>query len=149
MKFLNIIFGILTLILISCSPEPRPIEYGKDLCEHCQMVVAENKWGAELVNDKGKLYFFDSIECLIAYLDKKDVKDNLKVFSSWTVNYQNPGELIDCSKAFYLYSPQLHSPMGLNVASFKTEEDRNNYLSFQDAKKLDYQAVVEKVKTEW
>jgi copper chaperone NosL len=147
MKFI-ISLCIFVTILVSCSPEPRAIEFGKDKCVHCEMLIVENKWGAELVSDKGKLYFFDSIECLITYIKREDQKD-LKVFSGWTVNYENPGELIDYKKAYYLQSPQLHSPMGLNVASFKSEADRLKYESFENAKKLNYDDVVDLVKIGW
>ena len=48
----------------ACSKGHQPINYGEDECEFCKMMVMDKRYGAELVTDKGKIYFFDSIECL-------------------------------------------------------------------------------------
>lgn len=149
MKTFSIILLLLTLILAGCSPTPKPIEFGKDICEHCSMTIAETKWGAEIVTDKGKVYKFDSIECMAAFFLIKANKTGMTFHSFWTINYANPGELIDAKKAFYIKSKILHSPMGLNVASFKTEPERQKFKTGEDDLKLNWNDVVRLVKTEW
>lgn len=138
-----------SIILFACTPLPENIEFGKDQCEHCQMTITENRWGGEIVTKKSKVYFFDSIECLISYLNLNQNDINSKVFSTWTVNYLNPGELIECKSAYYLHSTQLHSPMGLNVASFKNEIDLKQFENYENAKKVKYPDVCDLVKIGW
>ena len=105
--------------LSSCNTEPPKINFGKDLCDFCKMTVMDKKFGAVLVNSKGKAVKFDSGECMINYLktDKDFVPAQYLI-----INYENPGELIDAEKAFYLQGGNVNSPMGGNLAAFKTHE---------------------------
>jgi len=139
----------LTFLLICCSPQKKPIEFGKDNCEHCEMTISESKWGAEIVTKKGKVYKFDSIECLVAYLNSKNGQDASEFNSLWTVDYNNPGELIDAEKAIYLKSSAFHSPMGLNIASFSKESDMVKYKNNDSAQVLNWNGVIQTVKQKW
>lgn len=105
--------------LSSCNTEPPKINFGKDLCDFCKMTVMDKKFGAVLVNSKGKAVKFDSGECMINYLktDKDFVPAQYLI-----INYENPSELIDAEKAFYLQGGNVNSPMGGNLAAFKTRE---------------------------
>ena len=86
MKQINIcLFLCLSFMLIGCSKEPKPISYGEDECEFCKMIVMDERYGSEMVTAKGKIYFFDSIECLVAYIDNmKMSKDDYN--SLWVSN---------------------------------------------------------------
>ncbi|MGB5288980.1 MAG: hypothetical protein WBN42_10875, partial [Ignavibacteriaceae bacterium] len=61
-KFSMVFLLPLLFLLASCGSKPEPINYGKDECEFCRMQISDNRYGAELVTDKGKVYKFDSIE---------------------------------------------------------------------------------------
>ena len=62
----------LLLLFAACSPQPRPIEYGTDLCDFCRMTIVDKQHAAELVTDKGRVYKFDAIECMVNYLEQND-----------------------------------------------------------------------------
>lgn len=112
---------LFTILLSACSKQPQPINYGEDECEFCKMIVMDKRYGAELVTDKGKIFMFDSIECLVGYLDNQKLsKDNYT--SVWVGNYANPGNIIDAEKALYLKNDELRSPMGLNVLAVENQE---------------------------
>ena len=65
------VFLLFIIILwTSCSTSVRPISYGKDACEHCRMTIMDKKFGAELITKKGKIFVFDSDECLAQYVIK-------------------------------------------------------------------------------
>lgn len=117
MKYVSFVF--LILVIAACSRTSKPISYGSDKCEFCSMIISDENWGGEIVTKKGKVYFFDSIECLAYYYSKSDSKEQQSFELLLTVNYLKPGELIDAPKAHYLKSPKFHSPMGLNIASLK------------------------------
>lgn len=147
MKFIILI--IISLFIYSCGKQSEPIEFGKDKCAHCEMIISDHNWGGEIVTDKGKVYFFDSIECL-AYFIKHADSNNLKSYKYlWTVNFLQPGELLDAKLTYYLYNPELHSPMGLNVASFKTEEERKKHFNNDSCKFMDFNQVISAVNQSW
>ncbi len=113
-------FVSLIVFLSSCNNEPQAIVYGIDLCQHCKMTIMDKKFGAELINKKGKALKFDSGECMVAYM-KAD--KNFTVDKTLIINYANPEELIDADKSFFLHGGNVNSPMGGQLAAFKTRED--------------------------
>ncbi|MFN8287975.1 MAG: nitrous oxide reductase accessory protein NosL [Chitinophagales bacterium] len=115
---------LITLLLTSCNSNPEPINYGKDLCTSCKMTIMDQKFGGELINDKGKIIKFDSGECMIAY---RQADNDFKVAKQLVANYANPGELIEADKAFYLHGGEVNSPMGGNLAAFKTREEAEKF----------------------
>lgn len=123
MKQINIcLFLCLSFMLIGCSKEPKPISYGEDECEFCKMIVMDERYGSEMVTAKGKIYFFDSIECLVAYIDNmKMSKDDYN--SLWVSNYANPGKIIDAENAIFLKNDSLRSPMGLNALAAEKDSE--------------------------
>jgi len=135
MKKIILFFSLMMLVISSCSKQPESIAYGEDECEFCKMIVMDKRYGAELVTDKGKIYKFDSVECLVGYIDNK--KLNEKDYSSvWVGNYSNPGNLIDASKAIYLKNDELRSPMGLNVLAVETQDQFEIIFEKDGGKKL-------------
>ncbi len=111
-------------MLSACNAEPQPLEFGKDVCAFCQMTVIDKKFGAELVNSKGKTLKFDSEECMLNYLRaNKDFKPE----TYRVINYENPGELIDATKSFYLTGGNIKSPMGGKLAAFKSMESAKKF----------------------
>ena len=120
MKILLSLFFIL-LLFYSCSNEPKPIHFYEDECDYCRMIISDQRYGGELMTNKGKAYKFDSIECLSAYVQeqKPGSKD---VHSLLTIDFNNPEMFIDATNAWYLHSDLLKSPMGLNLSAFNNKE---------------------------
>jgi len=110
------IFGI---GMSACSPGPAPIEFGKDGCNFCKMTISDEKYGAELVTKKGRVYKYDSIECLVNEMSRGTI-DSGDVHLLLTVDYSTPKALISATTAVYLHSPTLRSPMGMNLTAFAT-----------------------------
>ena len=145
-NIIRVVFVLLTITtLASCGSEPEPINYGHDECEFCRMLVTDNKYGAELVTDKGKIYKFDSIECMIEFsLVKNTLGDtNNKLLIT---DFNNPGNLVDARNSFYVKNDKFRSPMGLNVTAFKGEEQVQKFISENGGEKLSWVEVIELVK---
>jgi len=138
MKYITILFA--ALLLASCSPKPEPIDYGNDVCDFCKMNITDNKYAAELVTSKGKVYKFDSIECLFQFKDLEFKSDD-EIHSELVNDFSNPGELIDLKKAFFLKSDVFRSPMGMNVLSVSSEEKLNEIKSQHGGEVLTYSEV--------
>ncbi len=112
------------LLFASCSQEQPVIIYGKDMCHLCKMTIMDKKFGAVMVNHKGKQIKFDSGECMVNYMktDKAFEAERYLI-----INYKNPGILIDASNAFYLHGGEVRSPMGGKLAAFETRDDAEEF----------------------
>lgn len=107
------------ILLQSCQPSPKPINYGVDACHFCKMTIVDQQHGAELVTDKGKVFMFDAIECMVNYLEK----DASTTFQYLLVNdYESPKKLIDATTSHYLISKAIPSPMGAFLTAFDNEK---------------------------
>ncbi len=112
-----IFFGF--ILLVGCEKGPKPIMYGNENCDFCSMTIMDDKHASEIVTQKGKVYKFDSIECMIRSLEYygEDAESIL------VMDFKNPGAFIDANTATFLISPDLPSPMGANLTAFQSSED--------------------------
>lgn len=118
MKYLA--FVLMTLLLTQCKPEPQPIAYNVDECAFCKMKISDPNFGAELVTDKGKVFKYDSAECLLReYNNNEDVS----YAHVMVTDYMQPHTLINGLEAYYLISENLPSPMGGNLSCYENEQD--------------------------
>jgi len=129
-KAFKITFVLLLLVFYSCGTNPEPINYGKDQCEYCRMTIMGNKFGAELITNKGKIYKFDAAECMIHFIHQGKVNYS-DVDRVLVTDASKPGQFTDAKKAFYLISEKFPSPMGAGLSAYGSQNDaesfRNNY----------------------
>ena len=117
---------LIAIVAFGCSSGPKPIDYGNDQCDFCQMTIVDKRYGSELVSETGKVFKFDAIECMVNYYKRGEIERE-KLASYLVTDYTNPGELIDAIHSHYLVSDQLPSPMGLNITAFKDETTANEF----------------------
>ena len=120
MKYKQITIIALILALFACTSKPVAIEYGVDGCYFCKMTIVDKLHAAEVVTQKGKVYKFDATECMINFMDEFDTS-TIKLYLS--NNYTEPEALIDATKATFLISKNVPSPMGGFLSAFKNKED--------------------------
>ena len=118
-------YWVILLLAAGCSSGPEPIRYDQDTGAFCRMTITDQRYGAELVTLKGKIYTFDSVECLAGFLLQQEVPTD-QVGSLWVTDFSNPPALIPAETARYLQSETLHSPMGLNLTAFSPENTAEN-----------------------
>ena len=116
----NLIIALL-LVFFSCNVGPEPINYGSDGCHFCKMTIVDKVHAAEIVINKGKAYKFDATECMINFL--KDFEDASEVELYLSNNYIEPEVLIDATKATFLISENIPSPMGAFLSAFKSKTE--------------------------
>ncbi|MBL7814169.1 MAG: nitrous oxide reductase accessory protein NosL [Saprospiraceae bacterium] len=113
-------FPLFSLFFAHCASEIEPINYGKEACHFCKMTIVDAKFGAEIVTQKGKIFKFDDLHCLVSYLKKENIKET--DLSHVVVNdYHAAGSFLPVKNAFFLKSEQFKSPMRGDIAAFKTE----------------------------
>ena len=136
----NIMILFTVLILSSCSVEPQPINYGSDACEFCKMTIVENRWAAEIVTEKGKAYKYDAIECMMNYMNRNDIEsDGLALLL--VDDYSQPAVLIDATKATYIKSEAIPSPMGAFLSAFKNADDADATVKEKGGQVFDFQEL--------
>ena len=106
------------LIFESCTTKPTPIVYGKDVCDECKMNIVDIKFANEILTKKGKVYKFDDLHCLTAYLKDQKIKET-EIARTVAINFENNDQFIDVQKAWFVVSLQLKSPMNSNTVAFE------------------------------
>lgn len=122
-------FVALLLVFTSCNVGPQAINYGSDSCHFCKMTIVDKVHAAEIVTNKGKVYKFDATECMIHFMKEFDTSEiNLYL----TNVYTEPETLVDATKATFLISKNIPSPMGAFLSAFKTKEEAQKYQAEKD-----------------
>lgn len=115
------IVGILIFSLTACSTGPQKIRIGQDSCSFCKMSIADQRFGAEILTKKGKVYKFDDMHCLLGFLKTKTIPST-DIKTIYLVDFEVPHDFIETANAFLLKSIDLHSPMGGDIASFRDQK---------------------------
>jgi copper chaperone NosL len=112
---------LMVCFLNSCSTKPEAIQVGRDNCSFCKMTVSDKRFGAELVTQKGKVYKFDDIHCLVAFLHAENgvKKDKAAIYFT---DFSNGHALINEGNTVFCKSDLLKTPMGGNIAAFSNTD---------------------------
>ena len=87
------------------------------------MNIVDSQHAAEFVTEKGKVYKFDAIECMLNRM--KDF-DEAPIALYLISDYASPGELTDATTATYLKTEAIPSPMGGFLSGFAKQENANS-----------------------
>jgi copper chaperone NosL len=117
---------IFCVFLFSCSVEPQPLIYGKDACHTCKMTLTDQKFGAEVVTAKGKVYKFDDANCMINFMNSGSMEGQ-EVSYKLMVDYTQPGKLLPVEHTLFLKSDEIRSPMNSGIAAFETEASMKEF----------------------
>jgi copper chaperone NosL len=105
------------------------------------MKISDGKFGAELVTDKGRIYKFDDLDCLLQY--SKSNGDKIFAFTM-VHDFSRDNELIDATTASYIISDELNSPMRGNIAAFSQESDASEEAQKRGTKVISWSIVKSK-----
>ncbi len=119
---LRTLFLLTVYLFAGCAIEIDEINYGHDTCAYCTMMIVDKKHPSQIVTNKGKVFKYDSIECMIR--DKRTMEEE-SIALQKVMDFKT-GEFIDAHSASFLISPQLSSPMGANLSAFSSEQDALN-----------------------
>ena len=142
----QLLLSSLTLcLLLSCNVEPRPIDYGSDKCEFCKMTIVDPRFGAEVVTEKGKVFKFDAIECMVNYIQTTPAQD----YAFLLVNdFEQPSILVDAQKCSYLISKAVPSPMGAYLSAYQNVGSAVSMQEDKGGQTYDWHALQEYFQTE-
>ena len=138
-----------TILCISCtSYGPAEIHYGQDPCDYCKMTIADKSFGSELVTSKGKVFKFDSIECLAAY-DQVKSDEKASLTSMWVTDFNHPGQFVRVDSATIILSEQQNSPMGVGLVAFSSNSQANSFVHEKGGRIVNWPETCELVAVAW
>lgn len=140
-KIATLALVVTSSFLLSCKSEVRPINYGEVSCDFCRMTVVDKIHGAEIISDKGKVYTFDAVECMVNFAMEKSFGDESKYLTN---HYREPSELIDATEAFFLISPDLPSPMGANLTALPDKASADEAMKDYHGELLNWEELRER-----
>lgn len=110
----------LLLLFFGCNVSPQAIDYGNDGCYYCKMTIVDKVHAAEIVTKKAKVYTFDATECMLNFMKEFETSEIALYLSN---DYSEPEALIDATKATFLISENIPSPMGAYLSAFKNKTE--------------------------
>jgi len=129
-----------SILVTSCSPKgPEVINLYRDNCTSCKMTIADARYAAQLITNKGRIYKFDDIICLINYLnDNKQIA----IGSIWVADYNSPTNWLNVNQAYFIKSKSLQSPMGGNSPAFESEQNASFYAEVDTGDTLTWDKLI-------
>lgn len=112
---------ICSLLFFSCNPGREPIQPGIDNCAFCKMTISDAKFASELITQKGRVYKFDDLHCLLPFATSPEISE-IGVKAYYVADFNAPTNLLPVDQAVFLQSEQLNGPMGGNIAAFADED---------------------------
>ncbi|HJR99572.1 MAG TPA: nitrous oxide reductase accessory protein NosL [Flavobacterium sp.] len=126
-------------LLISCqSKAVEPLKLNVDQCTFCKMSIADGKFGSEIITTKGRVYKFDDLSCLVAYVDE----NKTKVKSYFVHHYNAENVLIPAETAFYLKGGIISSPMRGNMVAFSSQEEALSFKEKLEAREITWANII-------
>lgn len=134
--------SVLLLFIFSCSGDKVvPIKLNSDHCDFCKMGIADGKYGAEVITEKGRVYKFDDILCMTNYCKENSAT---KMQRYYVHDYARQNVLIPAETAFFISKGDIKSPMHGNIIAFSNEKNAKEFGEKLNAEAIDWQEVLEK-----
>ncbi|TGM85549.1 nitrous oxide reductase accessory protein NosL [Leptospira licerasiae] len=119
-----ILLSVVSISVFCSKREPILPEFGRELCAHCSMAIVDKRFHAQLLTEKGRRYYFDSIECSHSFEKSARYSSG----SVWFADYENPDRMISEETAVIVRSSEIRSPMGEGLAAFYSIENAKDFL---------------------
>lgn len=135
--------GLLALGLSACgdeanADEPPEITYGETVCDHCHMIIMEERFAAGLTTKDGDKLAFDDIGDMVAVVREQDAAPA----RVWVHDY-NSVEWIDGTKATYVASMHVTTPMGSGAVAFESRDAADAFAAENDGTVMDWATLSE------
>lgn len=132
-------------VWLGCTLKPQPIDYGSDGCHFCKMTIVDPQHGAEAVTDKGKVYKFDAIECMLDFI-QSEAGGEISFAHLLVNDYLEPGNLLDAFQSVFLIHKGIKSPMGAYLSATATKAGIDEMNKSQEGEIYNWQGLVSKWK---
>lgn len=131
-----------SLLLAACgeearADEPPDIEYGRDVCSRCNMIISEERYAGGIVDENGDALIYDDIGEMIFVVQEEGLQDR----RVW-VHDADTLEWLDGTTSFYVYAMDVVTPMGSGVTAFEDEADAQAFAEENGGEVLTWQQML-------
>lgn len=142
-----LLIGLAAVALTACGEEadaskPPSLRLGKDTCHRCGMMIAEERQAAALVDEKGNAQLFDDTGEMVMTAQEEGVNDR----RVWVHDYDSGATWIDGTKAFYVASTGVMTPMGTGVIAFAARDKADMLAKAHATSTMDWNEMLTKWK---
>lgn len=132
---------LLIIFISSCNTKPEAIKVGTDNCYFCKMTITDAKFGAELITQKGKIFKFDDVHCMLSFLKTKNVEEK-EISGIYLVDFSSNHQFVKSTEAQLLQSESLRSPMNGNIAAFSNQDSMQKMMQQYNGKQISWSELV-------
>ncbi|WP_298706284.1 hypothetical protein [uncultured Campylobacter sp.] len=127
--FKALLCALAVLTFLGCGDEKDygNVHYDRDVCEHCQMAISDNRFSVDVRVD-GKNHYFDDIGCLVDFMVTNDKLSWLKDAKIYINDASGNGEFIDARTAHFYRG--FKTPMSFGWGAFKNKQEGKQDFSF-------------------
>ncbi len=119
------LLAVLTLTACQSGEDaggPPEIRYGEDVCDRCNMLIAEPRFATAYATESAEVRRFDDVGCLFLH-----AQEEAETVASYWVHDFNSEEWLAGEEATYVVNPDLITPMGWGIAAFASAGDAESY----------------------
>ena len=147
MHKLRFLIVLLVLFLGGCAQgvaelKPPDIRYGEDVCSDCNMIISDPRYASgyayEISPGRYESAIFDDIGDMLRHADKHPEH---KVVA-WYVHDFGSQEWLDASKASFVHSSTLQTPMAFGVAAHGTADAANKQAGEISGEVMDWNGLM-------
>jgi copper chaperone NosL len=117
---------------------PPDIQYGRDVCVQCGMIINEDKFAAAYTLDDGTEKSFDDVGGLL--LHQRETGDSLNLSNTWVHDYETV-EWVDVRNAYFVATLSVSTPMGHSLLAFNDEARAQAFASSVDGEVVEWNVV--------
>lgn len=132
--------AVLLLAAACAAPGPRPAVLGAELCEHCHMTVADERFVAQLVSTTGKVLVYDDPGCLANAVQEGRVEP-ARVHSLWVTDFLAAGSLVPAEEAWFVRADGIRSPMASGLLALSSVRQADSVAAALGGVVLRWEAV--------
>lgn len=108
-----------TFVLGACGSAdiagPPEINYGRDICVHCGMIISEERFASAYTTQDGRDLVFDDIGDLIPYARANG--EDVDPLNAWVHDFETL-EWVDLDRTWFVPPLSVSSPMGHSIVTF-------------------------------
>jgi copper chaperone NosL len=137
-----VLTAALAMLAAACSTAdaagPPDINYGRDVCLQCGMIVSEQKFAAAYTLDSGEERSFDDLGDLILFVRAAD--ESIDPLKGWVHDYETE-EWVDLANAHFVPTLSVSTPMGHSIIAFADTDRAAAFAAEVDGEVIDWATV--------
>lgn len=121
---------------------PPRIDYGKEPCDQCGMIISDERFAGARREGDSKEQHFDDIGCLVVASRALPKGPNIAYF---VFDFESDGWL-DAPMAAYVTAPNIKSPMSYQLGAFPSKQSADSFAQKYSGEVTTWEALLADLK---